>query len=278
MKNKITTRNPRDYIKCMYLLLGFTVCMFTILSFFLPKSLAFSLAFAIPFSIFFIFFFFILPWRFFNFWVSEIVVWGGLRKVKKGINSETVVFVPKNQIFSPTCWLNPNYDVDLLFLIKYLKNNNIDFSICRDRDLEKLDQIMEDKKIKNLYLFGHGKTHGFSLGKGNVINYCRYSDDKYNKDFIFPIHCKLGRGKCITEYCNSIKNMKECSHFSGMITSFDIVKYYINTILNHEKSKIRHNFKRFLMWALYGIIPIISFLLWIGVLYYAEIFNLFQNL
>lgn len=267
LETKIKTHKPKDYIKFAYIVLGLSILCFLILKSFIGSYNAFAIATSIPLSIMFFVYFIFLPSKFIYFWLCEGILFFFLKNIKKGIDSETLIFCPRNKLFSPSYWMSPNYDLDLIFLIMYLKKNKINFSLCQDKSLEKFDEIMENKKIKNLYLFGHGKMHGFSLEKGKVINYCRYADKKYKKDFIFPVHCYFGEGKCITEYCVPIKNLEKCSNESGVISSLDIANYYLNKTLGPSKN-LGQKIKKFGILTLYKLPIFFSLIIWIMILYF----------
>jgi hypothetical protein len=243
--------------------LGYWILLGSLFIYFMMRFLT-NKVFALPFLIMVPTFigvfaiFFLLPIRAINFFVTEIVLRVRLFHMKKNIPQETVVVIGKSEFRKPSFWFAPNYDTDLLLIIKYLKLLNKPFSVYYEVDENTLDDIMKNKKIKNVYLVGHGRRHGFSIDKNTVVDYCRYNSPEFKKDFVYQIHCNHGSGKSLVEYVVTKNNQKECLPEQGYMSNITINQMFIDKIIklnNYSK------FKAFLFNIWYNVLAAMIFLI-----------------
>jgi hypothetical protein len=207
--------------------------------------------------------FFIVPVRIFTFWITELILFFHLLNVPKNKPTRTVIVIGKNEYFKPGFWLKPNYDTDLLLLKKLLRLKGEDFSIFKNVTLEQLDEIMQNKTIKTVFLVGHGRRHGFVLGANTVVDYCRYDDKKFEKDFVYQIHCNQGGGKSLVEYVVPEKNQEECKPEHGYMSNITINQMFIDKIIKIKNlGRIKSFLLRIRYTLLTSIIPITVFLGW----------------
>ncbi|MDD3976470.1 MAG: hypothetical protein WCY27_04085 [archaeon] len=226
----------------------------------------------IPLSILFLFFVIIivvLISKLFNFWLVELIIYFKLKSIKINKPANTVIIIGQINFNKISYWITPNYDLDLLLIINYLRLKNTDFSIYRNVTVNILDAIMLNRKIKNVYLLGHGMRHGFKIDSDIILNYCRYDNTKYKKDYVYQIHCNNGYGKSLVEYVVPKKNQKDCLPEHGYMSNITIQHMFMDKIIDIEenhKSKILLKFKYILLpyflW-IFSFIICVLFLIWI---------------
>lgn len=262
-KNNYYIRNPPDWLSVLYFLLFCSIGSFLIVKYIFGLKAAISILLFPPLFIGIFVFYFLLPIRLFTFLVTQLILLLYLRNVKKNVPSKTVIIVGKTDYKSPRFWFSPNYDLDLLFLVKYLKLRKEDFSIFRNIDIKTLDHIMSDKNVRTVYLLGHGRRHSFAIDSKTTVDYCRYDDPQFMKDFVYQLHCNHGGGKSLVEYVVPKKNWKECLPGHGYMSSLTITMMIIDKIIEYKRYK---KLKKQLIYFLYAIlsstISILSLVLW----------------
>lgn len=263
-KKSYTTKRP-NLISIAYIILFYLISLaFAYRSLTDGKSVLPILLF-IPALIGIFFFYFFLPIRLLNFILSRTIILFYLRKIKKNVPSNIVIVTGKSEYKSPSFWFSPNYDLDIVYLVKYLKLKNEEFSIYENVDIDTLDKIMYNKNIKTIYLVGHGRRHGFAIDSNTVVDYCRYNDPKYKKDYVYQIHCNPQKGTSLVEYIVDEKNRKECLPEHGYISNFGINQMFIDKIIecnNYGKFGFIVN-----IWYkfLSLVVPLFAFVIWIVV-------------
>ena len=185
-KKSYYTQDLPDWGSYAYWIFLFSLYIYVMVRVVTNPKFALPFLFMIPAMIGVFAIFFIVPIRIINFWATELILYFYLWSVPKNKISETVIVIGKNEYFKPGFWLKPNYDTDLLLITKYLRLCGENFSIFKNVTLEKLDEIMQNKEIKTVYLVGHGRRHGFVLNAKTVADYCRYDHKKYSKYFFTP--------------------------------------------------------------------------------------------
>lgn len=247
---------------------GYWIFIISLFIYFIVRSFS-NPRFATPFlfmipaiiGIFVIFFF--VPVRILTFWITELVLFLHLRNVSKSKVESTVIIIGKNEYLKPSFWLNPNYDIDLLFIKKYLRMKKEMFSVFKDVSLTQLDEIMKNKNIRIIYLVGHGRRHGFVLNTKTVVDYCRYNNKKFEKEFVYQIHCNQWGGKSLVEYVVTKENRDICKPDHGYMSTTTINQMFIDKIIqlgNYGK------YKAFFLRVAYNLltitIPLTVFILW----------------
>ncbi len=232
-KRKTYVAEPPDFTAFAYWVLIFSVGSYlTVKTLNAKIALPFLLMFPAMIGIFFILF--LLPVRLFSFIITEVFLRVYLFHTSKGVPQETVIVIGKNEYRRPSFWTSPNYDTDLILLVKYLRLLGKPFSIYYESSLEKLDEIMTNKKIRTVYLVGHGRRHGFVVDGKTVVDYCRYQGAKYRKDFVYQIHCNHGGGKSLVEYVVPRANQEGCLPEHGYMTNHTITQLFIDKIVEHQ--------------------------------------------
>lgn len=232
-KKSYTTKKP-DFISMAYLFLLISIALFIVVKISTDSKFALPVLFMIPTFVGVFVFYILLPIRLLNFVISQIIIFFYLRKIKKSTSSKTVVVTGKSEYRSPSFWFSPNYGLELIFLLEYLKLKDEDFSIYKNVDLETLDAIMSNKNISTVYLFGHGRTHGFAIDSNTVVDYCRYNDPRYEKQYVYQIHCNPQKGTSLVEYVVDEKNKNECLPEHGYLSNFGISQMFIDKIIAYK--------------------------------------------
>lgn len=254
-KKKCYTMKKLDFIMIAYLLLFYSIVMFIGVKTLTNSKFAFPVLFFVPTLIAIVVFYIVLPIRLLNFIISQVILFFYLRNIKNNIPSGTVIVTGKSEYKSPSFWFNPNYDLDLIFLLEYLKLKKEDFSIYKNVDIETLDKIMSDNNIRTVYIVGHGRRHGFVIDANTTVDYCRYNDPRYKKNFVYQIHCNSQKGTSLVEYVVDEKNRKECLPEHGYISSLTINQMFIDKIIEYKNygkffrkiAEIWYNFLPFLV-------------------------------
>ena len=268
-KKKTYTSQKEDYIKYALIILIFSLTSYFFMKHLIgpTNALPFLLSFPLVVAIFFFYLF--LPIRILAFPLNLILVHIFLRNYSKNKPSDVVVILGKNDYKSPSFWISPNYGTELLILIEYLEYSKKNFSIYQNIDIKKLDQIMENNKIKTLYFFGHGSRHSFKLNAKERVHYCRYSDNKFNKDFVYQIHCNHGGGKSLAEYVVSEENKPQCLPEYGYMSNQTIANMFQDKIKSiKSKNKIQQILDTLKYRFILNLPLLLSFFLWGAILMY----------
>jgi len=169
--------------------------------------------------------------------INEFQVRRYLRNFNLNKPKEVVVVLGHSDWSKLEAWIKPNFSVyELKILVKYLKKRNIDFSFFDKANIEEINKIMADKKVKEVYFYGHGDSHVFQLCTDDYLYYCDFNDKKFKKDFIHQIHCGTKHGKSLIDYVVPEKNKDKCFLIRKPINGFFIEKYF-----KKEMKKIKKN-------------------------------------
>ena len=256
-KKSYVAKSP-DWVTIGYWVLLGSFFLYFMMRFLINKSVAFPFLFIFPMMIGTFAIFFLLPIRTISFVLTEIVLRVRLFHIKKNIPEETVVVIGRSEFKRPSFWFAPNYDTDLLLIIKYLKLLGKPFSVYYEVDEKTLDEVMKNKKIKTVYLVGHGRRHGFGIDKSTVVDYCKYNSLEFKKDFIYQIHCNHGKGKSLVEYIVPKENQKECLPEHGYMSNLTINQMFIDKII---KLKNYGKFRSFLFSIWYNLLTALIFMI-----------------
>ena len=264
-KKKHYIHDEPDWISIGYFLLFCFIASFPIIKYLFGLKAAFQFLLLPPSFLGILVFYFLLPAKLFVFLITHSILSVYLRKIKKNTPSRTVVVIGKCEYKSPKFWFSPNYESDLLFLIKYLKLKNENFSIYKNVDVKALDEIMSNKDIRTVYLVGHGRRHSFAIDSKTLVDYCRYDNPKFKKDFVYQVHCNQGKGKSLVEYVVSKNNRKECLPEHGYVSNMTITRMFVDKIIEHKGYKgLRKYIVSIIYLSLSVLGPIIlALILWI---------------
>jgi len=84
-------------------------------------------------------------------------------------------------------------------LIKYLKQTNKSYVVYDKITSSKLKKVINDKRVKSIFLFGHGERHGIKVGRNETVYYCEFPNPP-KKYLIAQFHCNHLSGKCLGDY------------------------------------------------------------------------------
>lgn len=264
-KKKTTyTTNLPDWIGMAYWVLILSIGIYLILRFVMNQKIAAPFIFMIPAFVGVFFVFVVLPVRVLNFIITEIVLRVRLFRVKKDMPEKTVIVIGKNEYLKPSFWTSPNYGMELLLIINYLRIKGDKFSMYYDSSIKTIDKIMANKKVRTVFFVGHGRRHGFKIDEKTALDYCRYDNPKYKKDFVYQIHCNQGMGKSLVEYVVPKENWKECMPEHGYMSNITISKMFIDKIIAaKELTGYKALINRLWYQTLTMIIPMAVFFIWI---------------
>lgn len=261
-KGKYTEELP-DLTGMAYLVLVLSVGIFFIMRALANEIIAAPFLIMLPALLGILFILFVLPIRLLNFLITEAVLRVYLFHIKKAVPEETVVVIGKNEYLKPAFWTSPNYDLDLLFIVKYLRMLGKPFSVYYESSIETIDKIMANKKIKKVFFAGHGRRHGFGVDSSTGLDYCRYNSAKYRKEFVYQIHCNHGKGKSLVEYVVPKENWEECLPEHGYMTNITVSQMFIDKIIELKKLQgWKAKFTKIQYTILTMIIPVIIFFVW----------------
>lgn len=148
-----------------------------------------------------------------------------LKKVPLNTPCHTVVVLAHSNWRKLEAWIKPNFIVsEIKLLHEYLIKKGDDFSFYPKAALEDVDMIMSNHAIKDVYFYGHGTSHVFQLGTGEILYYCEFNNGKYKKDFVHQMHCGTEDGKSLVDYVVPEQNKKQCFWVKNSITGLYIEK------------------------------------------------------
>lgn len=151
---------------------------------------------------------------------------------------KTVIILAHSNWRKLEAWIKPNFFIsEIIILTKYLKLRGEEFSIYNKASLDDVKKIMSSKKVKEIYFYGHGSSHVFQLGTGEVLYYCEFSNGKYHKDIIHQMHCGTRDGKSLIDYVVPAENRSKCFLVRKSITGPMIVKDIKKKIRNIKRKK-----------------------------------------
>jgi len=234
-KKKSYVAEAPDWNTYAYWVLIFSVGVYFIIRAISNKTVALPMLTALPSLIGIFLILFLLPVRAFTFLITEIVIRVRLFHIPQNIPVETVVVIGKNEYRKPSFWLAPNYDTDLLLLVRYLRLLGKPFSVYYNVSIEKLDEIMGNKDIRIVYLVGHGRRHSYCIDGKTSVDYCRYQDPKFSKDYVYQLHCNGGGGVSLIEYVVPKEHQEECLPEHGLMSNVTVNQMFIDKIIALKK-------------------------------------------
>ena len=166
------------------------------------------------------------------------------KKKKNNTNSaNTAVILSNHDFFCLNHWLTSSYSYNFKVFFKYLElRNDIRYNVYDNLTKPEFNNIISNKKIKNIYLFGHGTRHMFGLYEDKPVYYCDFQNKRINKDFVAQYHCNHHYGKSLADYVVDKDKRKYCE-----ITYEAWSRPGINGFLKHkykEKHKKQKKIKK----------------------------------
>jgi len=123
------------------------------------------------------------------------------------------------------------YSIDIPKLLKTLKLKKESYKVYEFVSAKEFKKIINNPKVSNVYILGHGQRHGVKLGKNECIYYCEFKNAK-KKEAIFQFHCNHYGGKSLADYILSKKGI-------SFVTTKKMNTLQINKIIyeNYKKAK-----------------------------------------
>ena len=90
---------------------------------------------------------------------------------------------------------------NVIDLIKYLKKKDRPYRVYNNATSNNIRNIINDKNVKSILLFGHGERHGIKVGRNEVLYYYEFPNHP-KKHLIAQFHCNHFNGKSLAEYGN----------------------------------------------------------------------------
>lgn len=151
-----------------------------------------------------------------------------LKKYDQNIPRKTVIVLASSDWHRLKSWVIPNYfNSEIKVLTNYLEKKGDKFSFYTNATILNVHEIMGNKDIREVYFYGHGTSHVFQLSNNEILYYCDFSDyDKYNKDYIYQVHCGTPDGKSLVDYVVPEKNRDKCFLFRKTINAIEIEKEF----------------------------------------------------
>jgi len=112
------------------------------------------------------------------------------------------------------------------FLIKYLQLKEKNFKIFIEPSRLEFKKIVQDEKIKQIYLIGHGSKRSFALNrKEDNLLYSEFSSSKYKKEEIHLYHCTHSKENpsSLIDYLVKKENKEKCFISNKKISVIDYV-------------------------------------------------------
>lgn len=156
--------------------------------------------------------------------------------VKQNVHSRTVVLATNFKWYEIDYYLNtsPTHN-DVKELVKYLVQSKKDFSFYLKPSRKDIEDVMSDKKVREVYFLGHGNSWKFQINTMDLLKYKEFDDKKYYKDFVHQVHCGTKYGKPLRCYVVPKKNWKKCFFVREKIAEKYIVEYFRNKTLSLKK-------------------------------------------
>lgn len=169
-------------------------------------------------------------------WVS-LSIQGKIKKilkkniVKQNVLSKTVVIVTNFNWYDIEFYINTSpTHTDVFWVVKYLLKFRKDFSFYLKPTREDIENIMSDKKVREVYFLGHGNSSEFQMNAIESLKYKEFNNRKFFKDFVHQVHCGTKYGKPLRYYVVSKKNWGRCFFVRKPIAEKYIVEYFKNKI------------------------------------------------
>lgn len=165
---------------------------------------------------------FLLMWIWQHFSVKKYL---HKNKFRMNTPAETVVVLGHPNWFLLEGWLKPIFFAsEIKQLVKTMRAENRDFSFYPGANLADVENIMNNKSIKEVYFLGHGNSHEFQLGTDEILYYCDFNDSRYTKQFVHQVHCGDKYGKSLIYYVVPEENKAKCFFFREPITGPTVIK------------------------------------------------------
>lgn len=150
-----------------------------------------------------------------------------LDNFKQNVPASSVIILGHADWFKLQAWIKPIVSKsELKELVLLLRKKEQDFSFYPKATLADVENIMNDKGIKEVYFVGHGDSHSFQLQTDDILYYCDFNDPKYTKEFVHQVHCGTPHGKSLVDYVVPKDNRAKCFMFRRPINAYVIEREF----------------------------------------------------
>lgn len=151
--------------------------------------------------------------------------------IKQNVFSKTVVIVTNFDWYNIEFYINTSpTHTDVLWMVKYLLKFRKEFSFYLKPTREDIENIMSDKKVREVYFLGHGNSSEFQISAVDSLEYKEFNNRKFSKNFVHQIHCGTKYGKPLRYYVVPKKNWGRCFFVRKEIAEKEIVGYFKNKL------------------------------------------------
>lgn len=158
---------------------------------------------------------------------------------KNNTHADTAIILGNNDIFCLKHWLASSYSYKFKTFFKYLKLKKVNYNVYNHLNKQRFNRIINNRRIRNIYLFGHGNRHAFGLFEDVPIYYCNYRNKGIEKDFIAQYHCNHGFGGSLADYVVIDKNKLKCCDITKEEWSQCDINRFIKQKYKEELKKIK---------------------------------------
>jgi hypothetical protein len=106
------------------------------------------------------------------------------KKICEGTHSAAILAIKKGTFFNDESVFAEGVDL----LTEYFKKQDLPFYIYICKTPDEAKQVINDKNVEKIWIFGHGAMYGLWFGKNGLLNY-RDLKNAPKKDFIGQFHC-----------------------------------------------------------------------------------------
>lgn len=93
----------------------------------------------------------------------------------------------------------PIIDNEILSLIYYYKENNVNYKMYFCFITDDFIKIINSRYVYGVHVFGHGKVDSLGFQDG-IVQYREFKETKPKKEFVAQWHCNHGTGHSLGEY------------------------------------------------------------------------------
>lgn len=191
------------------------------------------------------------PVAIFGFVLGRLLAWAyiSLRRIPRNKPAKRIVVLGGAYPALYPLYGDPDYDIDLLLLVRLLEAKGGEMSIWICKTKEDLIRALTVPGVEEVYLLGHGGDHFFQLGPSELFYYCELADvDLPRTLHLFLLHCGSMGGKTACDYVSD--SVAECIRIGdNKITNLEIARWIIERIVECSEHK---TLSRILYWAVFG--------------------------
>ena len=127
------------------------------------------------------------------------------------------------------------YGEGIDLLINYFLHEKLPYKVHVCEELRCADSVIRDPKVKELWIFGHGKKNYLSFGNNGKLKYQNFSGLE-KKDFIAQLHCNTGDGPSLVELLSDGKGIFS-DYYRYPIQNRNDIQKWINDQISNKNLK-----------------------------------------